>query len=212
MICVQNVLTAKTSEEVERIKVKNMLLGREAHVMYKDAIYCLNGNSVLLEEVLTLTGTFTIPEFVSGLYRINSESVYAFRNCRSLKIINNSQKITDLSYMFSFSAIQNLDLSCFNTFGVTNMRGMFEWCGCLTEVNLSGINTSSVTDMSRMFMQCDHLEKIDMSSFDISPDTDTTAMLVGCDRLKCVIMPDSNVETDWSAELTKMFHFRRVSQ
>ena len=61
--------------------------------------------------------------------------------------------------------ISEIDLSNFDTSGVTSMVGMFDQCQKLEHINFENINTSSVTNMSVMFQDCDQLTELDLSMF-----------------------------------------------
>ena len=94
--------------------------------------------------------------------------------------------IKDCSYMFYKSnIIKNIDLSCFDSKNVTNMRYMCCDCNNLEYIDLSGFNTEKVTDMSLMFYECHNLLSIDLSSFEIK-DTDIHWMFLNCNSLKTV--------------------------
>ena len=61
--------------------------------------------------------------------------------------------------------IIELDLSCFNTENVTNMKEMFFQCQRLKIIDLSNFNTENVTNMESMFCECYELNHLDVSSF-----------------------------------------------
>ena len=75
-----------------------------------------------------------------------------------------------------------LDLSGFDTSGVTTMADMFSGCRSLVELNLAGWDVSNVTDMREMFRSCGSLETLgrDPAAFGHG---DTTDMYSKCDRL-----------------------------
>ena len=73
--------------------------------------------------------------------------------------------------------------NCFDTSDVTRMRGMFNGCSSLTDLDLSGFDTSSVTDMSLMFQNCASLTSLDVSSFDTSNVTHMIFMFNLCESL-----------------------------
>ena len=111
--------------------------------------------------------TWTIPEgaTITWLSTTNSQyPVYAWFTewiiyyTSEAEIINMN---SNSSYMFSnMRWITWLDLSNFNTSGVTNMSYMFYYSNQLTELNLSNWDTSKVTNMSYMFYYCQNLESI----------------------------------------------------
>ena len=85
-----------------------------------------------------------------------------------------------MSYLFYDSGVGALDLSGWNTAGVTDMSAMFLSCPNLSTVNLSGWNTANVTDMRSMFRLCPSLTALDLSSFNTGSVTDMSGMFYGC--------------------------------
>ena len=76
------------------------------------------------------------------------------------------KKIYSCEYLFdSCVNITEIDLSKFDTSGVTTMEGMFNGCSKLENINFKNINTSSVTDMSVMFQNCGELTQLDLRMF-----------------------------------------------
>jgi len=116
------------------------------------------------------------------------EDSYKFENEKEIKeniIIKINNNIIDFNYFYKFNSegeyiieyiikhyltktnmlfkdcknIMSLDLSCFNTENVTNMRSMFFGCKSLKALNLCNFNTKNVTDMECMFWHCPSLRK-----------------------------------------------------
>ena len=63
---------------------------------------------------------------------------------------------SEILYMFCDT---NLNLSNFNTQKVTDMNYMFNNCCSLTNLNLSNFNTQNVSYMRDMFSGCNSLKK-----------------------------------------------------
>ncbi len=107
----------------------------------------------MAEDSTSLFAGFVALESITGLAKISTEDV------------------TSMSKMFrgSFSGIDNLDLSSFDTRKVTDFSYMFETAGIKT-VNVSSFDTSAATNMECMF--CDFsgngLTELDLSNFDTS--------------------------------------------
>lgn len=108
----------------------------------------------------------------------------------------------DSSYMFSETALTDIDLSNLNTTNVNTMSAMF-----LNDSNLINItfgdsfNTSKVTDMSQMFHGCSLIVNLDFSNFDTSKCTDFSSFLRGCVMLETAdvsCFDTSNVKTFYS--------------
>ena len=72
----------------------------------------------------------------------------------------------------------------FNTSNVNNMRGMFEECNELKNLNLSNFITINVLNMNKMFAECFELEFLDLSNFDTSNTTDMGYMFYKFYKLK----------------------------
>lgn len=113
-------------------------------------------------------------------------------NCNTMYLINartNYDKNMEGMFWGCHSLI-NLDLSSFNTSGVTNMENMFWNCYELSSLNLSSFNTSSVTTMDSMFRNCRNLLELDLSSFDTSSVEDMGYMFAGCYMLNTIYVSD----------------------
>ena len=88
----------------------------------------------------------------------------------------------DSSSMFSeMEVLTSLDVSGFDTSGVTDMSGMFYGCKNLpTITGLENFDTSSVTNMAAMFRGCEKLTSLDLSSFNTSSVTNMSGMFATC--------------------------------
>ena len=57
---------------------------------------------------------------------------------------------TDSSYMFyNFTAVKEIDIKVLDTSQSTTMKGMFQGCSNLTNIDLSNFDTSKSKDMRR---------------------------------------------------------------
>ena len=61
--------------------------------------------------------------------------------------------------------IIEIDLSCFDTRNVTDMKMMFFRCMHLKEIDLTNFNTENVISMEYMFSECYQLKHLNISSF-----------------------------------------------
>ena len=92
-----------------------------------------------------------------------------------------------MSSMFNGCAsLRSLDLSHFNTDGVTDMHSMFSDCSSLVSLDLSSFNTTSVTDMDSMFSDCSSLVSLDISNFDTSNVEKMSEMFINCSALTTI--------------------------
>ena len=79
---------------------------------------------------------------------------------------------------------QIIGINKFNTIKVTNMRGMFNECNELKNLNLSSFNTTNVIDLCIMFQECFELEYLDISNFNLTNAKDISWMFNRCYKLK----------------------------
>lgn len=93
--------------------------------------------------------------------------------------------ITTMEGMFSTcSNLVKLDLSNFNTESVENMRYMFEDCSNLFLLDVSSFSTENVVNMEGMFFECDSLEFLDLTSFDTASLESLYRMFYDCNSLQ----------------------------
>lgn len=93
--------------------------------------------------------------------------------------------ITTMEGMFSTcSNLVKLDLSNFNTESVENMRYMFEDCSNLFLLDVSSFSTENVVNMECMFFECDSLEFLDLTSFDTASLESLYRMFYDCNSLQ----------------------------
>lgn len=157
-----------------------------------------------------------------------------FSGCSNLKEVDltglKTDKVTDMSYMFSGTAIetltfdsgfktdevttmtgmfsgcsnlQKIDFSTFQTQKVLSMSGLFAGCSSLTDVSFGGISTAGVKDMSNMFDGCKSLKSVDVSKFNTSNVSDFSGMFKNCESLASVDV--SGFKTDLAEDLSNMF-------
>ncbi len=135
--------------------------------------------------------------------------IYWFKYCKNLTTIEgiqylNTENICDMSSMFAWTKISQIDLSGFNTENVTNMSSMFSSCKNLSNLDLSGFNTKNVTNMSSMFSGCENLSNLDLSNFNTENVTDMSSMFYYCQNLKNLNI--SNFNTKNVTNMEHMFN------
>ena len=81
-------------------------------------------------------------------------------------------------------ALENLDVSSFDTSNVTTMKEMFSGVTKITTLNLNNFNTSKVTDMSNMFNSMLAIENLSLPSFDTRKVTTMRSMFATMEGLK----------------------------
>lgn len=204
-------------ENCEKYIKKQSLLGTET---FKFEIKP-ETDEVLLKKYIENGDEFRvieIPKFVTGISRkvdslgfIKDWNTPFNRVKQNLKIINNS-KITDMSYMFFNYYGNKIDLSEFDTTGVTNMKKMFSNCGKVREFDLRNFDTSEVKDMQEMFSRCLDAENIDLSSFSTHRVTNMRRMFFNCTDIKELDVSSLNTEsvTDMSEMFASCFELQKL--
>ena len=119
--------------------------------------------------------------------RLNSNSSYLFSKLNNLKNINVSDfdttDVTDMSFMFVNSGLEEIDITTFNTLNVTTMRSMFAGMKNLKSVNLSNLNNLNLINMYGMFEADTNLEFVDFTNFTTSKVTNMGYMFYGNNKL-----------------------------
>lgn len=106
--------------------------------------------------------------------------------------------VTDMGDMFSgMEQVESIDLSAFDTSAVTDMSGMFRSCGCAA-LDLSGFDTAEAEDMRDMFRDS-RLEKLNLQNFTTDSVSDMSGMFSGCSRLETL-----NISSFRTANVTTM--------
>ena len=114
-----------------------------------------------------------------------------FYLCQNLATIEgmdylNTENVTDMTGMFRFcGSLTSLDVSRFNTSKVTNMSFMFCYCSKLRNLDVTNFDTSKVTDMQHMFHTCP-LEELNLRNFDTSEVLLMPVMFSSCSSLKTI--------------------------
>ncbi|MCD2243480.1 BspA family leucine-rich repeat surface protein, partial [Listeria monocytogenes] len=130
-----------------------------------------------------------------------------FYSCSALEELDvshfDTSSVTNMRCMFQRSELLELDVSNFDTSSVTNMYSMFADCELLEKLDLSHFDTSSVTDMRAMFNNCQSLEKLDVSNFDTSSVTNMNSMFSNCPNLGKLEV--SNFDTSSVTDMRLMF-------
>lgn len=93
-----------------------------------------------------------------------------------------TSNVTDMSGMFAYCPVTELDLSSWNTTNVRNMSGMFNGCKMSQILGIGNWNTSNVTDMSGMFNQS-KITQLDLTSWNLSKVKDMSKMFYSCSNL-----------------------------
>ena len=126
---------------------------------------------------------------------------HLFENCASLEILDvsnwNTSKLINAAYLFGSDNSRNMALKeiigieKLDTSNVTNMGGMFAYCGNLTSLDLSKWDTSSVTDMNSMFASMEGLTTLNISSFDFTKVTNLNSIFSNDNSLSNLTIKNS---------------------
>ena len=140
---------------------------------------------------------------------LNDNSNRLFQNLTALEEIDlsnfDTSNVTSMSAMFSnCSNLKSLDLSTFDTSNVTSMGGMFQKCINLEEINFSSFDTSNVEDMQYMFCNCSSLTSLDITNFDSSKVVNFDSTFRNCSQLTEIDL--SNFSTESATLIRGMFY------
>ncbi|MBS9336751.1 BspA family leucine-rich repeat surface protein, partial [Fructobacillus papyrifericola] len=115
------------------------------------------------------------PQDSSNLFRGNYQSKYNyFEKLTSISGQLDTSNVTNMSYMFHYSVVKNLDVSNWDTSNVTNMNSLFLHSD-VENLDVSNWDTSNVTNMSALFSFSD-VKNLDVSNWDTSNVTDMSDM------------------------------------
>ena len=85
---------------------------------------------------------------------------------------------------------------------VTNMEFMFSHCYALEELDVSGFDTSNVTTFHSLFSECDLLETVDFSNLNTSELKNITYLVSGCTKLRQIDFTGFDTSKVTSAQMT----------
>ncbi len=112
--------------------------------------------------------------FKEGTIYINSEADKIYMHPHSQDMFNNMKNV------------ESVELRCFDTTKVTNMKSMFSGMESIVDIDLSNFDTSNVTDMGYMFSNAKGITSLDLSNFDTTKVTDMSAMFQSMSNLVSV--------------------------
>ena len=122
----------------------------------------------------------------------------------------NTLGVTSMQSMFRNIAVTSLDLSGFQTENVTDMSGMFYDAKNITNLDLTPLVTSSVTDMHYMFTNMSSLTSLNLSRINTSKVTNMTGMFWGVRNLPNLDL--SKFDTRNVTDMSNMFlHAEKIT-
>ena len=111
-----------------------------------------------------------------------------FHHCTQLKALNlsnlNFSSLKIMKKMFSYSAIESLNLNNLYTKNLSDISSMFEGCSSLTYFNFNNFDISTVTSINKIFYLCSSLKNLDLNSCNTSSVLDMSYMFSHCSSLK----------------------------
>ncbi|EMK1433733.1 BspA family leucine-rich repeat surface protein, partial [Listeria monocytogenes] len=131
-----------------------------------------------------------------------------FNRCSALEELDvshfDTSSVTNMSYMFYDNRnLEVLDVSNFDTSSVTTMQSMFDECNSLEILDVSNWDTSSVTNMYAMFRYCTSLKELAVSNWETSSVTTMGVQFAYCTSLKELDI--SNFDTSSVTNMYAMF-------
>ena len=135
--------------------------------------------------------------------------IYYYSENEKILLNDNSNRLFQ-----NLTALEEIDLSSFDTSNVTSMSAMFRNCTKLKQLDLSNFDTSNVSSMRSMFYNCYNLENIDVSGFETNKVKDMAWMFgIGNTqynngaRSKLQSLDVSNFNTSNVTNMEGMFQF-----
>ena len=111
--------------------------------------------------------------------------IFKEKGVYEIKIVFN-KRMTNLKGLFGgCEMLYSIDISNFDTSNVTDMEYMFSCCEQLKRIKgIEKLKTNKVINMKGMFEECIGLEELDLSNLDTSKVTDMALMFSNCVKLK----------------------------
>ena len=157
---------------------------------FTDKVYLPEDSSGLFSN---FPGSFTFAEFLDtskiDTSKVkNMSSLFYYSKLKEINLDNwNTSNVTDMSGMFlGSSGVEKLNISNLNTKNVKSMNGMFsnlEGSG-FKNLDLSKWNTSNLTDIGRMFTLNYSVENVNVSNWNTSKITTMQDSFSGAHNLK----------------------------
>ena len=159
-----------------------------------DISYMFSGTSA---SSINLNGfkTETITNMKGLFYGSDATEIKGYENI-------DTSNVTDLSYMFAYINLSQIDVSNYNTSNVTTMGSMFDATAATELIGLENFDTSNVTDMSGMFSGS-KIEKLDVSNFNTSKVTNMNGIFGGSEATE--IIGYENFDTSKVTNMRGMF-------
>ena len=160
----------------------------------------------LTDGVLTLGNggnqTFTSP--VTGIQKAdwpwhNVRSSITAVECDGLIAFNGSLQ----AMFYDCTNITSIDLSGWNTNGVTDMRSLFRQCSSLSVIDVSNFDMSNVIKADYIFTNCISVTELPVSNWNTSSITSMNCLFYGCKKVSSLNL--MNWDTENVTSMSSMF-------
>ena len=153
--------------------------------------------------------SFNKGKYEFKIYFYNLINNISFNKCINLQKIDftffDTSNFTDMEFMFNecYELTEIKGINKFNTIKVRNMKGMFNKCNKLINLDLD-FDTSNVTNMACMFNGCNELKEIKgISKFNTSKVSIFSGMFNDCKKL---VNLELNFDTSSATGMEYMFN------
>ena len=132
------------------------------------------------------------------------KNIFYNTNILTLNLKNfNPKNIEDMSYMFAYSSIEQININDLDTSHTKNMSHMFYSCKSLKNIDDFHINTNQLIDISYMFSSCDSLTDINLSILDTTNLVNISGLFHNCISLSKIKI--DNLNTQNVEDMSHMF-------
>lgn len=153
-----------------------------------------------------------------GLHMLGSmKGAFAgFTNATSITGLHllETSKVTDMSYIFSESKFEQIDISMWDTKNVTNFAYMLYQTQYTDIVNMNNIDLSNVLDVSYMFAYCTSVTNIYLENVDTSHIVNMEGMFdgVGSSSYKGKTVLHGTLDTSSCTNMSYMFRRSKLHE
>lgn len=132
-----------------------------------ECILDFDRDDVLINKIHIKGDKVIIPDFVTGVDENIKTEVYD-KSLRVLKVIHKNNQMRSMKKLFNNLSMDIIDLSEFDTHGVTNFSYMFYNCMRTTKIIFGKeFDTSSAVNMECMFTTMFKITELDLRCFDV---------------------------------------------
>lgn len=121
--------------------------------------------------------------------------------------------VTDMSYLFTNSAFESIDISTWDTGSVSNFSHMLYETHQTYSVNMDNLDLSNVVDASYLFANCTAVSELSLRNVDTSHilNMDSMFMNVGANAFKGATALYGTIDTSSCVNMAHMFDTARLT-